>query len=155
VDGNSDDADLEAELRHLADSLDPVPPEAISRAVQSLTWRTIDAELAELSFDSLVDDGGALVRGTGQPRSLTFRAGDRSIELEVTCERGTCTVVGQLLPPGPAILRVRHSAGIVSIEADELGRFSAQALPTGPLSVQWQPRIGAARPAVVTDWISI
>jgi hypothetical protein len=155
VEGIPEDADLEAELRRLADSFDPVPPEAVNRAVGSLTWRTIDADLAELSFDSLVDAGGALVRGTGQPRSLTFRAGDRSMELEVTCERGSCALVGQLLPPGPAILRVRHSDGAVSIEADELGRFSAESLPAGPLSVHWQPRIGAGQPAVVTDWISI
>src|SRR4051794_33213017 len=71
---------LLAELSEVFGHVDPVPPEVVAAARASFTWRTVDAELAvlaELAFDSLVDDtGGTLVRGAAaeQPRLLTFRS---------------------------------------------------------------------------------
>lgn len=152
-----DDAVLEEELRRIASHLDPVPPDAVERAIDGFTWRTIGADLAELAFDSLadMDAGGALVRGAWEPRSLTFRAGDLSIELEVSGTRGSFSLIGQLVPAQAATLQVRHKAGVVTIEADELGRFSTQQVPAGPLSLRCLPGPGAARPTVITDWISI
>jgi len=151
------DAELEDELRRVAEQLDPVPPRALESAVEGFTWRTIDADLAELAFDSSADSAGAaaLVRGAAEPRSLTFRASDLSIDLEITCGPGACALVGQLVPAQPATLQIRHKDGTVTVEADELGRFSAQPLPAGPLSLRCRCGTGTARPTVVTDWISI
>ena len=52
------DDDLLRELGRVVTAADPVPPEVIAAAKASFTWRTIDAELAELAFDSLLDDEG-------------------------------------------------------------------------------------------------
>ena len=56
--------------------IDPVPESLIRASRETLTWRRVDAELAELLSDSAVEDERlALVRGDGEPRSLSFEAG--------------------------------------------------------------------------------
>jgi hypothetical protein len=146
-----DDA-LEHELRAAAARFDPVPAELLRRAVDGFSWRTIDAEYAELTFDSLVDTDTLLVRGAEESRLLTFRAGGLAIEVEVTATGASRSLVGQLLPPRPAILEIRNEAGTVTVEADDLGRFSGRSLPAGPTSLHCRP--GHGHPAVVTGWIS-
>ena len=54
------DVTLLAKLGRLLDRLDPVPPESLDQARQLFCWRSVDAELAELSFDSLLDRDMAL-----------------------------------------------------------------------------------------------
>ena len=49
------DDELEAELRRLAADREPVPAELVQAALDAFGWRDIDAELAELVYDSLVD----------------------------------------------------------------------------------------------------
>jgi hypothetical protein len=51
----SEDDQLEHELRRLAAGLDPAPPELVQAAADAFSWRNIDAELAELVFDSLLN----------------------------------------------------------------------------------------------------
>ena len=46
------DATTEAELRALFARVDPVPPLLDDAARAAFTWRTVDAELAELMRDS-------------------------------------------------------------------------------------------------------
>jgi len=66
VPDEAEDAGLEAGLRDAAARFDPVPAELIQAAVAAFSWRTADAELAALAFDSLLDQAGdALVRGAG------------------------------------------------------------------------------------------
>ena len=58
-----EDDELEHELRQLAASGNPVPPELVQAATEALSWRNVDAELAELVFDSLLNtDEATLVR---------------------------------------------------------------------------------------------
>jgi hypothetical protein len=47
---------LLVELRGLINRLDQVPENVDEAARAAYTWRTIDAELAELTRDSLVDE---------------------------------------------------------------------------------------------------
>ena len=54
----------------------------LAAARAAIGWRTIDAELAELIADSAVDEPALLVRGTAQPRTLTFEAPGLTIEIE-------------------------------------------------------------------------
>ena len=156
------DRELDDELRRIAARLDPVPQALVYAAEAAFTWRGVDAELAELTFDSLADRKGlALVRGGGEPRLLTFHAADLTIELEIlppARERlpvgAEHRLVGQLLPPGPAVVEVRHPDGVLTVEADELGRFAAERVATGPISLRCQqPGAGAA--PVVTEWVPI
>jgi hypothetical protein len=153
VAADSDDPEFEHELREAVARFDPVPAELLRHAIDGFGWRTIDAELAELTFDSLVDRDAALVRGGSRPRLLTFRAGGVSIEVEVDETGASRTLVGQLLPPRSATIEIRHSTGTVTQPVDDLGRFVARGLSAGAASLRC--RLGPEAPTVVTDWVTI
>ena len=161
MDTEPDDTELEEELRQLAARIEPVPPRLIQAAIDSFTWRTIDAELAELVFDSVSDDlvsdrhETALVRGSRQDRLLSFRAGEVTIELEVTVTGSTRGLTGQIAPPQPAIVQIRHSDGEVTVAADEVGCFSADLLSAGPVRLRCSLAAAGDGPAVVTEWLPI
>lgn len=150
------DTELEAELRRVVAQAEPVPRGLVDAAVDAFAWRTIDADLAELVFDSLVDhDEAALVRGTGQGRMLSFQTSALTIDVEVTGTGESRMLVGQLVPPQRAGVAIRHADNMVTIESDELGRFSAGPLRAGPISLRCRLRAGTAQPPVVTDWVAI
>jgi hypothetical protein len=151
-----DDAWLEEELRGLAARLEPVPDRLVQAAVDAYAWRTVDADLAELVFDSLADqDEAALVRGRQQERLLSFRAGGLTIEVEVTAAGPSRRLIGQLVPPQRAEVEIRHQDEVVTLITDEFGRFIAESLPAGPVSLRCGPADQAHRSAVVTDWVPI
>ena len=150
-----DEADdkLTGELRRVAARLDPVPPELLDAAARAFTWRDIDAELAELVFDSLLDtDEASLVRGAPERRLVSFTGGGLTIDVEVTSAGPERTVMGQIVPPQRGVVDIRRRQETVSIEADEMGRFRSGPLPPGPLSLRLRPAGGAP---VVTDWLAL
>ena len=152
--------DLLGELHGLLARLDPMPPESLDQARRAFCWRTVDAELAELSFDSLVDPGLALaVRSAADPgselRMLGFGAvvdgDDLSIDVEVESSPAGIGLVGQLWPPGAATVEIQTGSGDAAMVAvDELGRFVVEPVPPGPvrLSVPHHGRV------VNTAWVS-
>jgi len=151
-----EDAEMEAGLRQAAARFDPVPAELIQAAKAAFGWRSVDAELAELVSDSLLDEAGAaLVRGAGGPRLLHFRSGLLTIEIEVTRTRSACELVGQIFPAQPAELDIRHGAHVDRARVDDLGRFRAEFVPAGPVSLYCRPASGGTGIAVVTDWIPL
>jgi hypothetical protein len=152
---NPDD-ELEEELRRLAASRDPVPAQLHQAAVDAFLWRDIDAEIAELVYDSLLDtDAASLVRGPADQRLVSFAAGGMTIDLEVTSAGPGRTVMGQITPPRRATVDIRHPQDTVTVEADDLGRFRSGPLPRGPASLRLRPPPDAAGPAVITDWIAL
>ena len=151
-----DDNSLEQELRRVAARLDPVPPEVVQAAIDAFSWRDIDAELAELVFDSLLEaDQATLVRGSPGQRLVSFKTPELTVDVEVTSTPAGREVMGQITPPQRATVEIRHSAGVVSTDADELGRFRSASLPAGPMSLRLSPAADSPRPAVVTDWLAI
>ena len=129
------DATTEAELRAIFGHMDPVPPLLDDAARAAFTWRTVDAELAELMRDSAdaEEEAGLLVRGGRGPRQLSFESPRLGIELEVTAtgprER---RLEGQLLPPATATVTVeRPGEDGLTVQADELGRFVLDGLRAG------------------------
>ena len=127
------DATTEAELRAIFSHVDPVPQLLDDAARTAFTWRTVDDELAELMRDSAEEEAGALVRSGGGPRQLSFESPRLGIELEVVAtgprER---RLDGQLLPPAAVTVTVeRPGEDPVSVQADELGRFSLDGLKAG------------------------
>jgi hypothetical protein len=147
------DDELTSELRRLAARLDPVPPELLDAAAGAFAWRDIDAELAELVFDSLLDtDEASLVRGAPERRLVSFAGGGLTIDVEVTTAGPERMVMGQMVPPQRGVVDIRRRQETVSIEADELGRFRSGPLPPGPLSLRLRPAGGAP---VVTDWLAL
>jgi RNA polymerase sigma factor (sigma-70 family) len=142
------------ELRGLASDFDPVPDAVRDAARGSFTWRTIDAELAELAYDSALDSATvAGVRSEDAVRLLTFETPDLTIELEVTEVGGRRRVLGQLVPAVPGLVELRHASGLLQLAADERGRFGADDVEPGPVSLRW--RGGDDGPAVTTEWVTI
>ena len=120
----TDDDVLLADLaRALGPSLEP-PPEVLEGARQAYAWRTIDAELAALSFDSLLDDGPATVRSGDPGRSLIFEARALTVEVEVEVDGSGRRLTGQVLPPQAVDVELRCGDDTVATEADEFGRFA-------------------------------
>jgi hypothetical protein len=144
---------LLAELQSLMKRLDPVP-EAVDEAARiAFTWRTIDAELAELTRDSLLEDAPKGVRGAEGARMLSFESPRLSVELEVADlgQQGR-RLVGQLVPPGPASIVVDHAGGRVDTSADELGRFVVDGLRAGPARLRCRVADGAE---IETEWTQL
>jgi hypothetical protein len=147
------DDELEEELRQLAARLEPVPPELLRAAAGAFAWRDIEAELAELVFDSVHDaDEASLVRGSPDRRLVSFASSGLTIDVEVTIAGETRTVMGQIVPPQRGAVDIRRRQDTVTVEADELGRFQAGPLAPGPLSLRLRPVAGSP---VVTDWLAV
>lgn len=143
------------ELTALVRRADRPPADVLAAARGSYTWRTIDAELAELTYDSLLDDDAlAGVRSGAQPRQVTFESGDITIELEIGIAHGGRRIVGQLVPTQVAEIEIRHPAGEQSVQADELGRFTADILAIGPVSFACRLKTDGEK-TITTDWIII
>jgi hypothetical protein len=147
----TEDEELEEQLRQIAARLDPVPPPLLEAAMDSYTFRTIDSDLAELVFDSLADDQAALVRGRDDARLLSFEASGLTIDVQVTGSGPDRRIIGQLAPPQPVVVEIRQGLNVAGLDADELGRFSGQ-LHTGPFSLRCSTGTDPDRP-VVTDWV--
>jgi hypothetical protein len=134
---------------------------------------THDARPAELAPDATLQDGplqdgplqdgplqGALpagdasvVRGGPEWRQLSFRASGLTIELEITGGGDFRRLMGQLIPRQSAVVDVRHGQGVTTVEADTLGRFSAEDIPSGQISLRC--RLGPDQAPIVTGWISL
>jgi hypothetical protein len=79
---------------------DPVPERVLAGARAAFTWRTIDAELAELVFDSATEPTGVRGGVEDTARQVTFQAPGVEIEVMVI-DDGSRRIVGQLVPPEP------------------------------------------------------
>jgi hypothetical protein len=149
-----DDDVLFEELREAVVAADPVPALVIEGARLAYGWRRIDAELAELLHDSNLEaEPLAGVRGAAAVRSLTFRVGDLTIEVDVAPDGDARHLNGQLVPPQAAVVHLRHEGGELEAAADELGRFELHHVPPGLVSLRVLP-LGAAT-ACETEWVVI
>jgi hypothetical protein len=146
------DERLLAALRELFERSSAPPPRVVGMAKESYTWRTVDAELAALTSDSLVDAPLATVRGAPVTRSMTFEAGDLSIEVEVSGSGDDRRMLGQLVPGQAARIEVRQDDVTRTVEADELGRFLVDGLGARP--VRLRCHLAGRRP-VVTEWVIV
>ena len=108
------------------------PPEVLHAAREVFTWRTVDAELAALTYDSLLDEAPVGVRAAAQPRILTFEAEGLTIEVELDATPSGRRLLGQLVPAQAADLELLADGQVVATcVADELGRFVVT-LPPAP-----------------------
>lgn len=149
---DSETHDLEEELRVLIRQLDPVPTAVDQAARAAFEWRSIDAELAQLTYDSWQESAAlAGVRGRDS-RQLTFEAPGLTLDVEVT-DGPTQTLVGQLAPASAATVELRHREGVLTVLVDALGRFVVERLPAGPISLRCRP--AGASSSVETEWVTI
>jgi len=150
------DEALFAELRATIGRIDPVPTRVQVAARAALSWRTIDAELAALTHDTLLegDRPVATVRHGGTPRLLTFEGTTLTVEVEAIEIGQRRRLVGQLVPPQAAEVEIAHRGGDERVDADEMGRFAADDLLPGPVRVRClTPRTGGR--TFQTPWIVV
>jgi hypothetical protein len=152
------DEPLIAELRELFTHDDPVPPLVTELAKASLGWRRLDAELAELLSDSLLEETPAGVRGSsdGLPvRSVRFRASTTAVDVDVHVDGPKRTLLGQITPPLSVTIEIQSTTEVIaSVVSDELGRFRVNLPAGGPirLAIEDSPDLSAP---VVSSWITI
>jgi hypothetical protein len=146
-----DDDQLLRLLGEVLDEDDPVPADALALALSAADLADLDAEVADLVFDSLLDDQAVALRagGDGEVRSLTFAAGDRTIEVDLTDD----DLVGRVAPPGadPLVLGVVQAGRRQEVTTDSLGRFRSTVRP-GPLRLVFSD--ADAGSLLVTPWIT-
>ena len=145
---DAEDDRLLLELRALAIEDDPVPLEALAAARSAIAWRTMDAELAELTADTSVEPQLAGVRSADAPTLLSFDGPTITVEVEIIQGAGSRRILGQLVPAAPATVEIRHRGGRSEATADEIGRFSASGIAPGPVSL----RCEVGEQVVETDW---
>src|ERR1700761_3496805 len=128
-----------------------VPPDFVAAGKNAYAWHGVDAELAQLSYDSERDhDAVAGVRAEAASiRALTFTSAHLTIELEV----GEDALLGQLVPTGEGTIDVQTRAGdVATVSVDEVGCFPISPIPPSPFRLRCRTASG---PSVVTGWITL
>jgi hypothetical protein len=146
-----DDEQLLALLKEARRESREVPPDFIAAGKNAYAWRGVDAELAQLSYDSERDqDMLAGVRAEAASiRALTFTAPHLTIELEVDED----ALLGQLVPTGEGTIEVQTGAGVIAtVRVDEVGCFPISPIPPSPFRLRCRTTDGAS---VVTGWITL
>jgi hypothetical protein len=146
-----DDEELLAELRQALRARQAVPPEFVEAGKNAFAWHNIDAELAQLTYDSTrdADHAPSMRAEAASIRALTFTSAHLTIEVEVTSD----SVLGQIIPAQAATIKVQTRTGAeTAVPADEIGCFSIHPIPYAPFRLHC--RLGATI-EVVTGWITL
>lgn len=125
--------------------------ERVAQAAQgAYAWRTVDAELASLAYDSAVHGELAGARSEAAPvRTMTFESGSLLVELGVTED----ALVGQLVPARSyELVMLRPTTAPVPVDVDELGCFRIVPVPHGSFSLRIHTAEGVT---VATGWVSL
>jgi hypothetical protein len=146
-----DDEELFSELRAALRVRQSVPPGFIEAGRNAYAWRDIDAELAQLTYDS-ASDRGVLAGVRSEPaaiRALTFASTQLTIELEVVDD----CLYGQVIPTLPGTIEVQAHTGTVAVSpVDDLGSFRVQPIPANPFRLSYRMADGTEVP---TQWITL
>jgi hypothetical protein len=153
----SEEAQLEGLLQEALSVLrraEPVPAGVLAAARTSFGWRDVVDAVADLEFDSAVDDDDlARVRDAGSERRLRFRATHAVTELRVI--DGGRRLAGRLEPPIAGSMILRHPARPdVTVSIDRLGQFLFEELPSGPVrvvAVPSDPQVSGFQ----TEWVTV
>ena len=146
-----DDERLLAALSEAMKARQAVPSWFIETGKNAFAWHNIDAELAQLTYDSNEDRREAAVMRseTASIRALTFTSPHLSVELEVTEN----SLLGQIIPPRAGALEIHTRAGEISTtEVDEIGCFAVDPIPDSPFRLRCHTADGTD---VLTGWITI
>jgi hypothetical protein len=127
---------------------DPVPPDVTDFAKAALSWRTIDAELAQLSYDSIDETTSATVRSTSSARIVGFETGEWMIDLEHDAATGELR--GQIQPASRLEIELHVVGAVLVTETDDLGRFSFDGVEAGPVALVLRVE---GDETVKTEWI--
>jgi hypothetical protein len=142
-----DDDELLEVLREALTTAREMPAGFVEAGKAAYAWRTIDAELAALTYDSAWEtEELSLTRSeSAQLRTLTFASDGLTIELELTPHE----VLGQISPPQAGTVRLTPDNTTLPI--DDLGFFIVRPVPHHPFRVSCETTTGTT---VLTGWIS-
>ena len=133
-----DDEQLLEALGEAIRARQAVPSWFVATGKNAYAWHNIDAELAQLTYDSQ----------TASIRALTFTSAHLSLELEV----GNDALFVQVMPPQAGILETHTKAGLTTSPGDESGYFAVQPIPDSPFRLRCHTAGGTD---VVTGWITL
>jgi hypothetical protein len=146
-----DDGELLAALQQALRRRQAVPPEFVAAGRNAFAWHNIDAELAQLTYDS-VRGPGSVARTRSESasiRALTFTSASLTVELEVTQDG----LLGQVVPAQAATIAVQDPAGgQAELATDEVGCFTIDPVPGGPFRLRCR---AAGSIDVLTGWITL
>ena len=145
-----DDEELLAALGEAMKARQAVPEWFVETGKNAYAWHNVDVELAQLTYDSLVDrEQAAAVRSEAASiRALTFTSAHLSIELEVTDGR----LLGQVIAPRAGTLETHTTAGITTWPVDEIGCFVLDPKPASPFRLRFRAVDGTD---VLTGWVTL
>jgi len=149
--GWDDDDTLLAALTEAVRARRTVPPEFVEAGKSAFAWHNIDAELAQLTYDSSRDSElvASVRTESASIRALTFSSAHLTIELEVTPD----SLVGQVIPAQSAMVTVQPRSGAETVvPSDEIGLFSIRPIPPGPFRLYCRTDAGLD---VLTGWITL
>jgi hypothetical protein len=144
------DADeLLAALREAVRARQAVPAEFVQAGKSAFAWHNIDAELAQLTYDSSLDTlyQPSLRAEAASIRALTFTSAHLTIEVEVSQD----SLLGQIVPAQRGTVRIQPRDGMeTTVPADEIGCFAIHPIPSGPFRLHCQTAAGTG---VLTGWV--
>jgi hypothetical protein len=145
-----DDDELLTALRQALRAREAVPSGFVDAARNAFAWHNIDAELAELTYDSGRDEelAASIRTEAASVRALTFRSAHLTIELEV----GRDSLLGQIVPAQLASVSVQPAADTeTTVFTDEIGCFAIRPIPASPFRLHC--RTGDIE--ALTGWITL
>jgi hypothetical protein len=146
-----DDEALLAALRQALRARQAVPAEFVEAGQNAFAWHNIDAELAQLTYDSSrdADLASSMRTEAASIRALTFTSAHLTIELEVAPD----SLLGQIVPTQTATIEVQsRTSPETAVSADEIGCFVIRPIPSVPFRLQCRTGTGID---VLTGWITL
>jgi hypothetical protein len=145
-----DDDKLLAALREALSASEAVPAWFVETGKNAYAWHNIDAELAQLTYDSFSDQRMATATRseTASIRALTFTSANLSMELEVSED----SLLGQIIPPRAGMLEIHTKTGVITTSVDEIGCFAVEPKPDTSFRLRCRIADGTD---VLTGWINL
>jgi hypothetical protein len=127
---------------------DEVPSNVGDFAKALFTWRTIEADLAEIAYDSIEEGLPAGVRSTALARMVSFQAGRWNVDLEY--DEATGILMGRVSPESTFNVELHSRGAHFSVDSDDASRFEFEGVSTGPISLVFRFAEGGS---VKTSWV--
>ncbi len=151
MDDGWDDEQLLTALGESLKARQAVPTWFVRTAEDAYAWHNIDAELAQLTYDSTraQDQVQSLRSEDALIRALTFTSARLTIEIEVNED----SLLGQIIPPREGTIEAQTRSGqTTAAPVDEIGCFSIDLIPASPFRLHCHTNDGTD---VLTRWITL
>ena len=126
-----------------------VPDAFVDMGKGAYAWHRIDAELAQLTYDSGTVRVAAVRSETASVRGLSFASAYLSMELEVAED----CLLGWVIPSRAGTLEAQTGAGAsTETTVDEIGCFAVDPIPASPFRLRFRATDGTD---VLTGWVTL